>query len=409
MIRSQLRLLCAVVVPTLVLTACSGSPADQRPAHPVFDAPVGQQPRQALLETQDSRSARFTQTLTFGSPSGDTVQRSVGRVDFAEGRAAGSIEWSLAPDLPEPAKDALLGVRLGPGHAPARTRIAVDRDSVRLRAGEAGYWLTYGGTLEAFGGEASVNALRGSESAFGGTLLEIVSGAQDVEHAEDAEGGRTYEAKLTAYNALRMFSRDLQAELTSNIDPSGTDTPVTLGLAVDADGHITRAEADFTELLDRKDSALAEMTGLHAVMTLNKQGDSPPVMPAPSEPTLDAKTAVRAVGDLKRGSCADLATGNRTVDMVVAVPCTQPHDVRVFAHARLGTEYPGDDMAQRKAGEACRRDHLAAPREWRRESADEDEYWYTWPEEDGWGVGGAATASCYIVTRDPVTTTTVAA
>lgn len=301
MIRSQLRLLCALVVPTLVLTACSGSPADQRPAHPVFDAPVGQQPRQALLETQDSRSARFTQTLTFGSPSGDTVQRSAGRVDFAEGRAAGSIEWSLAPDLPETAKDALLGVRLGPGHAPARTRIAVDRDSVRLRAGEAGYWLTYGGTLEAFGGEASVNALRGSESAFGGTLLEIVSGAQDVKHAEDAEGGRTYEAKLTAYNALRMFSRDLQAELTSNIDPSGTDTPVTLGLAVDADGHIARAEADFTELLDRKDSALAEMTGLHAVMTLNKQGDSPPVMPAPSEPILDAKTAVRAVGDLKRG------------------------------------------------------------------------------------------------------------
>ncbi|MFD9876582.1 hypothetical protein ACFWXJ_20505, partial [[Kitasatospora] papulosa] len=81
----------------------------------------------------------------------------------------------------------------------------------------------------------------------------------------------------------------------------------------------------------------------------------------------------------------------------------------VVAHARLGTEYPGGDMAQRKAGEACRRDHLAAPREWRRESADEDEYWYTWPEEDGWGVGGAATASCYIVTRDPVTTTTVAA
>ncbi len=407
-INSRLRLLYAVVVPTLLLTACAGSSEDQQPSHPVFDAPVGQQPRQALLATQGSRNARFTQTLTFGSPSGDTVQQSAGRVDFSDGRAAGSIEWVLAPDLPAAAKDALLGVRLGPGHSPARTRIAVDGDSVRLRAGEAGYWLKYEGTLETFGGEASVNALRGTESAFGGTLLEILSGAQDVKDAKAPGGGRTYRAQLTAYNALRMFSQDLRAELTSNIDPNGTDTPVTLSIAVDADGHITRAEADFTELLDRKDSALAAMTGLHAVMTLSRQGDSPPAMPTPSERTLDAKTAVRTVGDLKKGSCADLATGNRTFDMVVAVPCAQPHDVRVFAHARLGTEYPADGRAQQKVDEECRSEHLSAPREWKREAADEDVYWYTWPEEDSWGVGGTATASCYIVTRDPVTTRALA-
>lgn len=142
-------------------------------------------------------------------------------------------------------------------------------DCVRARPA---YWLKYEGTLETFGGEASVNALRGTESAFGGTLLEILSGAQDVKDAKAPGGGRTYRAQLTAYNALRMFSQDLRAELTSNIDPNGTDTPVTLSIAVDADGHITRAEADFTELLDRKDSALAAMTGLHAVMTLSRQG-----------------------------------------------------------------------------------------------------------------------------------------
>ncbi|MFD9289249.1 septum formation family protein [Streptomyces sp. NPDC060030] len=301
-----------------------------------------------------------------------------------------------------------MGVRLGPGNSPARTRIAVDPDAVRLRAGEAGYWLTYEGTLETFGGEASISALRGSESAFGGTLLEILSGAQDVKGTKATEGGRTYKAKLTAYNALRMFSQDMRAELTSNIDPSGTDTPVTLSIVADAEGHITRAEADFSGLLERKDSALADMTGLHAVMTLSGQGDSPPVMPTPSEPTLDAKTAVRPVGDQKEGTCADLATGNRMLDMVVDVPCTQPHDVRVFAHATLGTEYPGDANAQRQAGEACRREHRSAPGTWKREAADEDVYWYTWPEEDRWGVGGAATVSCYIVTRDPVTTRALA-
>lgn len=135
-IRRPLLPLCAAALSaTLLLTACAGGSADDKPAHPVFGAPVEQQPRQALLATQAARTASFTQTLTFSSPSGDTVQKASGRLDFAGGRAVGSIDWALAEDLPDEAKDALLGVRLGEGRSPARTRVAVEPDTIRLECG----------------------------------------------------------------------------------------------------------------------------------------------------------------------------------------------------------------------------------------------------------------------------------
>ncbi|MFC3234485.1 septum formation family protein [Streptomyces nitrosporeus] len=409
MVRSRVSPLRVILaVSALLLTACSGGSGEkEKAAHPVFGAPLGQQPRQALLATQAEGTARFTQTLTFGSPEGDTVQKATGRVDFAGGRAAGSVEWTLAPDLPEEAKDELLGARLGPGRSPALTRLAVDPDSIRLRAGEADYWLDYAGSLEVFGGEAAINALRGTESAFGGTLLEVLSGVQDVRESTETleeKGSRAYQAELTAYNALRMFSQDLRAELTSDIDPGGTKTPVTLGIRVDAEGRVTRAEADLSALLDRKDGALAGMTGLRAVLTVSGHGDSAPAMPAPTERTLDAKDAVTAIGDLEEGACADLTTGNRTPGTVVAVPCDRPHDVRVFAHPRLDTAYPGDEEAESAVEERCTGEYRPLPGAWKREAAEDDLFWYTWPAEKDWGVGGEPTATCYIVTRDPVTT-----
>ncbi|WP_329211741.1 hypothetical protein OG257_27445 [Streptomyces sp. NBC_00683] len=401
MIRRPLLPLCAAALSaTLLLTACAGGSADDKPAHPVFGAPVEQQPRQALLATQAARTASFTQTLTFSSPSGDTVQKASGRLDFAGGRAVGSIDWALAEDLPDEAKDALLGVRLGEGRSPARTRVAVEPDTIRLSAGEAGYWLRYEGPSEAFGTGAAIDALRGAESAFGGTLLEILSGAQEVKDSPAAKkGGRTYLAKLTAFNALRLFPKDLGSELTADIDPNGTETPVSLSMSTDAKGRVTRAEADFSALLGKKDSALDEVTGLRAVLQVSGFGKSVPVMPAASERTLDAKGAVTTVGDVKKGGCADLTTGTRTLDMVVSVPCAQPHDARVFAHARFDAAYPGDKKAKRMAGDACRKAYRSAPTAWTREGTEKDHFWYTWPGEARWGVGADPVVTCYVVTR----------
>ncbi|MET7364355.1 hypothetical protein ABZS61_00750 [Streptomyces sp. NPDC005566] len=401
MIRRRLLPLCAAALSaTLLLTACAGGSADDKPAHPVYGVPVEQQPRQALLATQAARTASFTQTLTFTSPSGDTVQKTSGRLDFPGGRAVGSIDWTLAEDLPDEAQDALLGVRLGEGRSPARTRVAVEPDSIRLRAGEAGYWLRYEGSSEAFGAGAAIDALRGAESAFGGTLLEILSGAQKVkESPATKKGGRTYLAELTAFNALRLFPKDLGSELTANIDPNSTQTPVSLSMSADAKGRVTRAEADFSALLDKKDSALGEVTGLRAVLQVSGFGKSAPVMPAASEQTLDAKGAVTAVGDVKKGGCADLTTGTRTLDLVVSVPCAQPHEVRVFSHARFDAAYPGDRKAKRMAGDACRQAYGSAPAAWTRESSEKGHFWYSWPGEARWGIGADPVVTCYVETR----------
>lgn len=401
MIRRHLLPLCATALSAaLLLTACAGGSADDKPAHPVFGVPVEQQPRQALLATQAARTASFTQTLTFTSPSGDTVQKTSGRLDFPGGRAFGSIDWALAEDLPDEAQDVLLGVRLGEGRSPALTRVAVEPDTIRLRAGEAGYWLRYEGSFDAFGTGAAVDSLRGTESAFGGTLLEILSGAQKVKESPAAKkGGRTYLAKLTAFNALRLFPKDLSSELTADIDPNGTETPVALTLSTDAKGRITGVEADFSALLDKKDSALDEVTGLRAVLKVSGFGKSAPVMPAASERTLDAKGAVTAIGEVKKGGCADLTTGTRTLDVVVSVPCAQPHEARVFAHARFDAAYPGNKKAKRMAGDACQDAYGSAPAAWTREGTEKDHFWYTWPGEARWGVGADPVVTCYVETR----------
>lgn len=400
MTRSHLLRLCALAASaTLLLTACTSGAADDKPAHPVFGVPVEQQPRQALLTTQAARTASFTQTLTFTSESGDTVRTSSGRLDFPGGRAVGSSDWVLAGDLPEEAKDVLLGVRLGTGRAPARTRVAVEPDTIRLRAGEAGYWLRYEGSFDAFGTGAAVDALRGSEAAFGGTLLEVLSGAQKVKQAPGKKGGRTYEAQLTAFNALRMFPKDLGSELTADIDPNGTATPVSLSITADAKGRVVAAEADLSGLLDRKDSALAGTTGLRAALRMSGFGASAPAMPAASERTLDAEEAVVAVGDMKKGGCADLTTGTRTLDLAVSVPCEQPHEARVYAHARFDPTYPGHKKARRMAAEACQDAYRSAPQAWTGEAAEKDRFWYTWPGETRWGVGADPVVTCFVETR----------
>ncbi|GGT55452.1 hypothetical protein GCM10010271_69090 [Streptomyces kurssanovii] len=382
----------------VLLTACSGGTAkEQAPAHPVFDASLHQQPRQALLATQAAATASFTQTLTFTSEHGDTTQTSAGRLDFPGGRASGSLAWKVAEGLPAKAQDALLGTRLGEGRSPARSRVAVDPATIRIRADEAAYWLRYDESDPSGSGD-TIDALRGAEAAFGGTLLEIVSGAQDVKQSAVDGGGRLYRARLTAFNALGMFSRDLREELVRSI-PSVTEAPVTLTLAVDAQGRITRAEADLSALLDREDSALGPITGLHATLVVRGFGASPPVMPPASERNLSAKETVGPVGELKPGACADLNTGTRVLDMVVAIPCEQPHDARVFGHAEFSLDHPGGEEAERRASERCGQAFAAAPDRWIRESVKKDHYWFTWPGEDRWGEGGAPVASCYVLSR----------
>ncbi|MET9591850.1 hypothetical protein ABZY45_12845 [Streptomyces sp. NPDC006516] len=82
---------------------------------------------------------------------------------------------------------------------------------------------------------------------------------------------------------------------------------------------------------------MAEKTRLRAVLKVGIFGAPAPVMPAASEQTLDAVESFMPVGETREGGCADLTTGTRTLDMMVSVPCAQPHEVRVLVHAGLPT------------------------------------------------------------------------
>ncbi|MEU0393069.1 hypothetical protein ABZ208_09880 [Streptomyces sp. NPDC006208] len=385
----------------LVLTACSGGgAAAEKPAHPVFDAPVQGQPRKALLATQKARSASFTQTLTFTSRHGGTVLTSKGRLDFPGTRASGSLAWKLPAGLPGSTKEALLGTALADRTSASTLQVAIDPSTVRIRPGTADYWLRYDDSDP--WETSSIDGLRGSEAAFGGTLLEIVSGAGEVKWSAAADGGRRYRAQVSAFNALDMFAQDIRGELNSSISPNSTENRVALDLTTDSRGRITRAEADLTPLLREEDSALYPMNELRAVLTMNGYGASAAPAPAPSGRTLAAKEAVRPIADVPRGTCVDGSTGIRNPKgtMVVQVSCQQPHDARVFAHPGLGgTDHPGEEAAERQAHAACERAHDTAPSSWTRESVESGAYWLIWPTSSEWGVGQAPKATCYVMSR----------
>ncbi|MFF3321946.1 hypothetical protein [Streptomyces sp. NPDC002889] len=399
--RHRSPLLAAAAAACLLLTACSGGGAtEKKPAHPVFDAPVQQQPRQALLTTQNAGSASFTQTLTFTSRHGDTVLTSRGRLDFPGSRASASSVWKLADGLPGSTKDALLGTTLDNNSSPTTMRVAVDASTIRIRPGRADYWLRYDESDPWTTG--SIDSLRGSEAAFGGTLLEIVSGARDVKQSATGGGDRRYRAQVTAYNALALFAPDIRGELHSSISPTSTENPVELEITADSRGRITRAAADLSPLLGKEGSTLHPMKRLRAVLTLNGFGASEPTAGAPAGTTLVARKAVLPIADVPRGACVDSNTGIRDTDesMVVRVACEQPHDARVLAHPGLGGgDYPGDESAERRADSACERAYDSAPSSWTREAADSGTYWLAWPSESEWGVGEDPKATCYVVSR----------
>ncbi|MFC5070029.1 hypothetical protein ACFPN0_00010 [Kitasatospora cinereorecta] len=300
MITSRLHPLCAVAASAaLLLTGCSGGAADDKPAHPVFDVPVGQQPHQALLATQAARSAAFTQTLTFSSPSGDTVQTTSGRLDFPGGRAVGSIDWAPAEKLPQEAQDTLLGTRLA-GRAPTRTRLAVDPGTIRLRAGEARYWLLYEGNSGAIAPGAAVDTLRGSEAAFGGTLLEVLSAAEDVKEAPAKKGGRVY-----GQNSARPTPCACSPRTWAQNSPYPWTRTATSRSCRSASPWTPRAASCGRRRTSPPCSAGRTAPEGHdrAARPIGPDGfrGPRPVMPAASEPALDAKKAVTKVAKVKKG------------------------------------------------------------------------------------------------------------
>jgi hypothetical protein len=382
----------ALAAASLLLTACGGGGADngktaEAAAHPVFSEPLDRQVFLALRRTQKAGDAEFRQTVTFTSRKGKAVQTLTGRVDFTAGRGEAASSWRVPRPFPQAARETILGEGPGRTTGDASSSYTVDTQAIHYRAASAGYWLRYTGDIKPLWGVDSISHLRGTEAAVGGTLLEALGSAEATSATGTA--GRTYRATFPLQAALDLFPYDLRTEFVPASLNSTAKTPeVPVTVDVDAEGRVTRAQADLSALLRKeKDSALADVTAVHADLTLAGFGTSKPASAAsPAERTLDAGTVVITTYEAKTGDCMDFNTGLRHERLVARVPCAGAHDGRVLGQHTLKGGYPGGEAARKRAEEAC-------------SSTTGDRSWYTWSTAREWSDNGKGRATCYTVTR----------
>ncbi|MFE1337546.1 hypothetical protein ACFW6K_07740 [Streptomyces sp. NPDC058733] len=388
---------------SLLLTACSGTEDTAAPAaatHPVFDQKLDRQVFLALRRTQQERNVAFTQTITFVSKKGRAVQTVSGRMNFAEGTGAATTKWELSKGLPEDIRDTVLGLTPGKGNAAASGNLLVDRQAIRYRAGTAAYWLEYrSGDAGPYFGDNSIDSLRGAEAPIGGTLVEGL-GATEAESGRPAGSGRVYQAQMPSSTAWDVFPTDLRDHLRIETDGPGayrSSDPLPARVTVDGQGRITQVHADFSQALHRQDGVFKDMTSLTIDLRLTGHGTAQPAM-KPYGPVRAARKAVLGITSVKRGQCIDFNTGQRHLATVVDVPCTGPHDGRVFAQKKLGTgTYPGYQAAKDKAMSACRTAYGTAPRTWTSEAAEPGVFWVMRSSEGEWNEDGGH-ATCYVIT-----------
>ncbi|MFD4377038.1 hypothetical protein [Streptomyces sp. NPDC058486] len=379
----------ALTTAALLLTACTGSDggAEATPAaHPVFSAPPARQVLLALRHTQETGGAALRQTVTFTAGRTTAVQTVAGRVDFAGARGEASSEWRIAPDFPMAAQDTLLGHLAALETGAARGRYTVDTRAIHYRAGSAGYWLRYEGDIKPLWGIDSVSHLRGTESAVGGTLLEVLGGVRPHAKGEAAPGGgRTYRADFPLAQALALFPMDLRHELAPEPLFAGSPgAPVPVTVEVDGEGRIVRARADLAAVLPTTaDSALAEVTGLWVELALSGFGAPAPAVGAtPDGQVLDAARSVVPLYEAASGSCVDVDTGMRHRRLVTRLSCDGPHDARITGQHALGAAYPGPDAARERAERACAGQKGFGT-------------WHAWSTSEEWRDRGEGWATCF--------------
>ncbi|BFO21500.1 hypothetical protein SHKM778_78880 [Streptomyces sp. KM77-8] len=300
---------------------------------------------------------------------------------------------------PQETKDTLLGATPGKGNPGHAARVLVDSQHVHYRAGSAAYWLRY--TMGDTGPNFRVNAvdhLRGSEGPVGGTLLESLGATKATSRRTDGSQ-RVYAADMPRSAAAQLFPNDLGRKLPA-FSPAGSsaeNTPLPTTVSVDGRGRVTHVRADLSTILGSKGTAFEDMTSLTIDLRLSGHDTSKPTA-KPDGTVRPAAEAVRSVGSVKPGGCFDFDTGQRLLDTVVGVPCSDAHDARLFAQRTLGTSpYPGKEAAREKAAAACSAAYDTAPGSWTSEADRPGDHWFMWSSQDEWDESGGA-VSCFVIT-----------
>ncbi|WP_406507202.1 hypothetical protein [Streptomyces sp. NBC_00212] len=394
----------------LLLTACGPSAPAAKPAapsvsptHPVFSKPLDARPYAALGQTKAAKNATFTQAVTFSAKGADAVLKTTGKLDFAGGRADGSLGWSVGEGFPEGAAKALGNVDSHRRKTDQAARLVIDPQNVNYHSATADYWLRYDAadTFELDPTENTANTIktrRGSEVAFGGTLLEVVSNVKEVKEEVLPDGGRRYRTGLEARAAYGLLHSTVIEDGLSGTNPR-TRLPMTV--TTDAAGRLAAAETDLSPLLSKDtDSVLAGVSGLKVKLALDGYGTSAPSAVPSADKVLPAGGSVVPLKGTKTGDCVDFGTGMPSWGYVVKMDCGHPRDGRVFAHTELtGNAYPGDKNLKAQMGDSCSAPYRAMRSAWRSEGVEERRYWFEWPPEGDWNRPSNRIGTCYILTR----------
>ncbi|MFF4184554.1 hypothetical protein ACFYZ9_15295 [Streptomyces sp. NPDC001691] len=394
----------------LLLTACGPSAPAAKPAapspsatHPVFSKPLDARPYAALGQTKAARNAAFTQTMTFSAKGADAVLKTAGKLDFANGRADGTLGWSVADGFPEDAAKALGNVDAHRRRTDQAARLVIDPQNVNYLSAAADYWLRYTG-MTALSGDPygyaalAASARRGTQAPLNGTLLEVLAATAEVKDEALPDGGHRYRTTLVG-QSVRAF-------LKSIVPPGGLAAAANtvrypLTLTVDRDGRITSAETDVSAAVAQgEQSEIAGVRGLRIKMTLDGYGTSRPGAVPAGDKVLAGSEAVVQLRDTKAGGCVDFGTGLTDTSLVVKADCDHPHDGRILARPELeGGDYPGDSASKKQADALCKAAFRAAPSAWLGENVNEGAFWYRWPGQQEWMGETRHAASCYVLTR----------
>ncbi|MFD8209261.1 hypothetical protein ACFV2S_23055 [Streptomyces sp. NPDC059695] len=385
------------------LTGCTGdeSPSSSaspkpatRTAHPVFSQKLDRQLFLAVRETQKAGNASFVQKLTFVSKKGDVQQKMSGELDFAGGRGRTTMTWSIPAGTRGSVRRSVLGTTPGRGYGEPVGRYLVDRQDIHYRGGDAGYWLRYtDADSDATPGDGPVDHMRGTESPIGGSLLEGITGSTATAQRA-ADGGRTYQGEMPLSALWHILPPDLEG-LSRETYTSPQRKTLPLTVTVDRNGRVTHARADLTGTI-RMDSSFSDFTSVTMDLTLTRYGTSKPTM-TPGAPVRLASSSVADIAKIAPGACIDFATGRREGRLVVTVPCSAPHDGRVFAQADL-TPGKDDTATNERADVACRRARNLVPQSWISDANEPGTYWRWWTKPES-GTDSTLVATCYVITR----------
>ncbi|MFI6641122.1 hypothetical protein [Streptomyces sp. NPDC050504] len=324
----------------------------------VFSLPPADQLVAARTATEGGGTVRFVSTLVYTAKGGGQLtDRTTGSQDFGADRAVAVQVQSTTGAFPQKAVAALRGE-----NGRAWRSYSVEGDDVLYRTAKR-TWLRYAASAGDISKEAALLSKRaGSTTPYGGTLADAVFGSFPEARPEKRSDGTRYYHVMTPAGVFADLVPDGFAPRAGS---KGEAVPVSLEVELDAQGRLTRAEADLSALITDRETH--GVTGIKAHLAFSEFGHKAPPSVRPGERTEDASKVLTELTKIKPGECAGHDTGLAGFSLLRRVDCSTAHDLRIFGQVRINEtskERIGLDGAYKMAQDRCEERYTDAPAAW---------------------------------------------